>query len=92
MILVSVGLVNGETGVIQDLESIVEIVRQKAPEALIHTDAVQAFPWLDVASLAQSADLISIAGHKFGAPKGLGRLLFVTEFKFPQCSSEVAVS
>ncbi len=73
--LVSVGLVNGETGIIQDLEPIAEIVRSKAPKALIHTDAVQAFPWLDVASLAQSADLISIAGHKFGSPKGVGALV-----------------
>ena len=73
--LVSVGLVNGETGIIQDLEPIAEIVRSKAPKALIHTDAVQAFPWLDVASLAQSADLISIAGHKFGSPKGGGALV-----------------
>ena len=73
--LVSVGLVNGETGIIQDLEPIAEIVRSEAPKALIHTDAVQAFPWLDVASLAQSADLISIAGHKFGSPKGVGALV-----------------
>ena len=73
--LVSVGLVNGETGIIQDLEPIAEIVRSKAPKVLIHTDAVQAFPWLDVASLAQSADLISIAGHKFGSPKGVGALV-----------------
>ena len=73
--LVSVGLVNGETGIIQNLETMAEIVRSKAPKALIHTDAVQAFPWLDVASLAQSADLISIAGHKFGSPKGVGALV-----------------
>ena len=73
--LVSIGLVNGETGVIQDLKKVAEIVRSQAPKAFLHTDAVQAFPWLDVASLAEPADLISIAGHKFGSPKGVGALV-----------------
>jgi cysteine desulfurase len=40
----------------------------------LHTDAVQAFPWLDVASLAGPADLISVSAHKFGGPQGVGVL------------------
>ena len=73
--VVSVGLVNGETGVIQDLETVAALVREHAPDAVLHTDAVQAFPWLDVAVAAAPAQLISIAGHKFGSPKGVGALV-----------------
>ncbi|MFV2039310.1 MAG: cysteine desulfurase family protein [Acidimicrobiales bacterium] len=72
--LVSVMLANNETGVIQPLEEVADVVHEHAPNALIHTDAVQAFPWLDVAALAAPADLISIASHKFGGPKGAGVL------------------
>ena len=79
--LVSVGLVNGETGIIQDLETIAEIIKEKSPNALIHTDAVQAVPWLDIPKLTANIDLISVAAHKFGGPKGVGSLVVKVQTK-----------
>ena len=79
--LVSIGLVNGETGVIQDLKTIVSIVKEISPTALIHTDAVQAVPWLDMHIATECADLISVAAHKFGGPKGVGALIVKDQTK-----------
>jgi len=73
--LVSVMLVNNETGVIQPLAELAALVREVAPSALIHTDAVQAAGWLDLPRAAAAADLVTVSAHKFGGPKGTGALL-----------------
>ena len=72
--VVSVMLVNNEVGTIQPLPRIRSLMRRLAPQAVLHTDAVQAFPWLDVAQEARAADLISISAHKLGGPQGTGVL------------------
>ncbi|MCU1453675.1 MAG: putative cysteine desulfurase [Acidimicrobiales bacterium] len=73
--VVSVMLANNEIGVLQRLDEVVEIVRIHAPGAVVHTDAVQAFPWIDVADAAAAADLVSVSAHKFGGLKGSGALV-----------------
>lgn len=70
--LVSVMWVNNEIGVIQDVKSIANLCNCYG--AVFHTDAVQAVGHIDVNVNAYGIDMLSISGHKFGAPIGVGAL------------------
>ena len=72
--LVSVMLVNNETGAIMPVSEIFAAVKAKDEKILCHTDAVQAFGKLEIKAKALGADLISVSGHKVHAPKGVGAL------------------
>jgi cysteine desulfurase len=68
----SVMWVNNEIGTIQDLPRLAE--KAKAKGAVVHTDAVQAFGKVRIDAASQQFDLLSMSGHKIGAPKGIGAL------------------
>ena len=76
MVMVSVMAANNETGVIQPLKEITEIVRSRNPNVIIHTDAAQAVGKIniDLSGEWQDIDLMTFSAHKFHGPKGVGGL------------------
>ncbi len=73
-ILVSIMLVNNETGAIFPVEAAAKAVRRAKAPALIHVDAVQAFGKMDFTPRKLGADLVTVSAHKIHGPKGAGAL------------------
>lgn len=74
--LVSVMAANNETGIVQPLAEIKELVEKHAPGTRLHTDAVQAVGSIDI----PAGYAVSLSGHKLGAPVGIGALIAARDY------------
>lgn len=82
-VLVSVMMVNNETGAVNDIAGISNVIRKKKSKALLHTDAVQGFMKIPFDVNEIGVDLLSISGHKIHAPKGIGALYIRNGINLP---------
>jgi cysteine desulfurase len=80
-VLVTLMMVNNETGAVTDIAGIAKMLKAKGSKALLHTDAVQGFMKVPFSAKKLGADMISISGHKIHAPKGIGALYIKTGVK-----------
>ena len=83
-ILVSVMLVNNETGATLPISQMAKLTHKNTPDTVFHTDAVQGFLKVPFAAKTLGADLISVSAHKVHGPKGAGALYISPKLKsFP---------
>ena len=83
-ILVSIMMVNNETGAVMPIAQMAKLTHRLCPDAVFHTDAVQGFLKIPFAAKTLGADLISISSHKVHGPKGAGALYIAPRLRaFP---------
>ena len=80
--LVSMMLVNNETGVVLPVKEVSQVLKRHKSRALLHTDAVQGFLKVPFTPQELGADLVTISGHKIGGPRGIGALYIRKGLRF----------
>ncbi|WP_294397958.1 cysteine desulfurase family protein [uncultured Clostridium sp.] len=71
-VLVSIMQVNNEIGVIQDIEAIGKLIKERSSRAKFHVDAVQGYGKLPIDVNKSNVDFLTVASHKIHGPKGVG--------------------
>ena len=80
-VLVSLMMVNNETGAVTDIAAVAKALKKAKSIALLHTDAVQGFMKVPFSAKRLGADMITVSGHKIHAPKRIGALYIKTGVK-----------
>lgn len=75
VILVTVMMVNNETGALYDTASVSKLMKAKCPDAFLHIDATQSYLKIPFTKARCGADMITLSSHKIEGPKGVGALL-----------------
>ena len=75
VILVTMMMVNNETGAIYDIASVSKLMKERSPEAVLHIDATQSYLKIPFTKKSIGADMITLSSHKIEGPKGVGALV-----------------
>lgn len=75
VILVTMMMVNNETGALYDTALVSRLMKRKCPDAILHVDATQSYMKLPFTKASCGADMITISSHKIEGPKGVGALV-----------------
>ena len=75
VVLVSMMMVNNETGALYDLKTVSDIMKARAPMAYLHIDATQSYMKVPFTLSSLGADMVTLSSHKIEGPKGVGALV-----------------
>ena len=79
VVLVTMMLVNNETGALYDLAAVSRLMKERSPEAVLHIDATQGYLKVPSSPRTLGADMMTISSHKIEGPKGVGALYVSSE-------------